>query len=97
MVARRKARRTRAKRSFSISAIEGGAALSLLSSTNAGAAVQQALKGDIAAGINTLSNSIQSNKTKIMGTLAAAAAGKVLAKSFRVGQVAKLGPISVKI
>jgi len=97
MVARRKARRRTRKSNFSISAIEGGAALSLLSSTNAGQAVQQALKGDVAAGINTLTNSIQSNKTKIMGTIAAAAAGKLLAKSFRIGQVAKLGPISVKI
>ena len=97
MAVRRKARRSRPRRNFSISAIEGGAALSLLSSTNAGAAVQLALKGDIAAGVNTLSNSIQTNKARIMGTLAASAAAKVLAKSFRIGQVARLGPISVKI
>ena len=97
MAVRRKARRSRPRRNFSISAIEGGAALSLLSSTNAGNAVQQALKGDIAGGINTLSNSIQSNKSKIMGTIAATAAAKVLAKSFRIGRIAKLGPVAVRV
>jgi len=94
---RRKATRRRTSKVFSISAIEGGAALSLMQSSNAGQAVQQALKGDIAAGINTLSNSIQSNKTKIMGTIAAAAAGKALAKSFRIGRIAKLGPVAVRV
>ena len=97
MVRRRKTTRRRNAKVFSISAIEGGAALSLMQSTNAGNAVQQALKGDIAGGINTLSNSIQSNKSKIMGTIAAAAAGKVLAKSFRIGRVAKLGPVAVRV
>ena len=96
MAPRRKAPRRRNAKVFSISAIEGGAALSLLSSTNAGNAVQQALKGDIAGGINTLSNSIQSNKSRIMGTIAATAAAKVLAKSFRIGRIAKLGPVAVR-
>ena len=73
------------------------AALSLMQSTGAAQAVQQALKGDIVGGVNTLSSNIQSQKSKIIGTMAAAAAGKVLAKSFRVGQVAKLGPIALKI
>lgn len=97
MVRRRKSPRRRNAKVFSISAIEGGAALSLMQSTNAGNAVQQALKGDIAGGINTLSNSIQSNKSKIMGTIAAAAAGKVLAKSFRIGRVARLGPVALRV
>jgi len=94
---RRKSPRRRTSKVFSISAIEGGAALSLMQATNAGNAVQQALKGDIAGGINTLSNSIQSNKSRIMGTIAAAAAGKVLAKSFKIGRIAKLGPVAVRV
>jgi len=97
MAPRRKSPRRRAKRTFVISGIEAGAALSLMQSTGAAQAVQQALKGDIVGGVNTLSSNIQSQKSKIIGTMAAAAAGKVLAKSFRVGQVAKLGPIALKI
>ena len=97
MAPRRKTRRRATKRTFVISGIEAGAALSLMKSTGAAQAVQQALKGDIVGGVNTLSSNIQSQKSKIIGTMAAAAAGKVLAKSFRVGQVAKLGPIALRI
>ena len=94
---RRKSPRRRTSKVFSISAIEGGAALSLMQSTGAAQAVQQALKGDIVGGVNTLSSNIQSRKSKIIGTMAAAAAGKVLAKSFKIGRVAKLGPIALRI
>lgn len=97
MAPRRKATRRRTKRTFVISGIEAGAALSLMQSTGAAQAVQQALKGDIVGGVNTLSSNIQSHKSKIIGTMAAAAAGKVLAKSFRIGRVAKLGPIALRI
>ena len=44
MAPRRKSPRRRAKRTFVISAIEGGAALSLMQSTGAAIAVQQALR-----------------------------------------------------
>jgi len=97
MVRRKTNRRRPQKRTFVISGIEAGAALSLMQSTGAAQAVQQALKGDIVGGVNTLSSNIQSRKSKIIGTMAAAAAGKVIAKSFRVGQIAKLGPIALKI
>ena len=96
MAPRRKSPRRRAKRTFVISGIEAGAALSLMQSTGAAQAVQQALKGDIVGGVNTLSSNIQSQKSKIIGTMAAAA-GKVLAKSFKIGRVAKLGPIALRI
>jgi len=97
MAARRKAPRRRAKRRFMISGIEAGAALSLMQSTGAAEAVQQALKGDIVGGVNTLSRNIQSRKSQIIGTMAAAAAGKFAAKAFSLGTIAKLGPISLKI
>tara|TARA_Y100001963_G_C6406783_1_gene276604 strand:+ start:101 stop:394 length:294 start_codon:yes stop_codon:yes gene_type:complete len=97
-MARRKAvRRSRPRKTFTISAIEGGAALSLMQSTGAAQAAQEMLKGDIVAGVNTLSRNIQSQKSKIMGTLGAAAIGKFAAKSFAVGRLAKLGPIAVKL
>ena len=97
MVARRKSPRRRARKTFTISAIEGGAALSLMQSTGAAQAVQQALKGDIVGGVNTISQNIKSNKSMILGTLGAAAVGKFAAKSFAVGRLAKLGPIAVKL
>jgi len=97
MAARRKVRRSRPRKTFTISAIEGGAALSLIQTTGAAAAAQQMLKGDIAAGVETLSRNIQSQKSKILGTLGAAAVGKFAAKSFSVGRLAKLGPIAVKL
>ena len=97
MAPRRKSPRRRAQRTFTISAIEGGAALSLMQSTGAAEAIQQALKGDIVAGVNTLSTNIKARKSIILGTLGAAAVGKFAAKSFSVGRLAKLGPIAVKL
>jgi hypothetical protein len=96
-MAPRKAPRRRTRKTFTISAIEGGAALSLMQSTGAAQAVQQALKGDIVEGVNTISRNIKSNKSIILGTLGAAAVGKFAAKSFSVGRLAKLGPIAVKL
>ena len=96
-MAPRKAPRRRTRKTFTISAIEGGAALSLMQSTGAAQAVQQALKGDIVEGVNTISRNIKSNKSIILGTLGAAAVGKVAAKSFSIGRLAKLGPVAVKL
>ena len=96
-MAPRKAPRRRTRKTFTISAIEGGAALSLMQSTGAAEAVQQALKGNIVEGVNTISRNIKSNKSVILGTLGAAAVGKFAAKSFSVGRLAKLGPIAVKL
>jgi len=97
MAARRKVRRSRPRKTFTISAIEGGAAISLLGSTGAATAAQEALAGNIKGAVNTLQSNIMSNKSKILGTLGAAAIGKFAAKSFSVGRLAKLGPIAVKL
>jgi len=97
MVARRrKAPRRRARKSFNISAIEAGTAISLAQSTGAATAVQQGLKGDITAGLKTLETTIMTNKSKIIGTLAAAFVGKALTRNFASGTLAKLGPIRIK-
>ena len=97
MAARRKVRRSRPRKTFTISAIEGGAAISLLGSTGAASAAQEALNGNIKGAVNTLQSNIMSNKTKILGTLGAAAIGKFAAKSFSVGRLAKLVPIALKL
>ena len=96
MVARRRRRRYSRKKSFTISAIETGAALSLASSAGVDSAVKSALDGNLAGALSTIQSSVASNKTKIIGTLGAAFVGKMIAKSFGNGQLAKLGPIRVK-
>ena len=97
MAVRRRGRRRYArKKSFTISAIETGAALSLASSAGVDQAVQSALGGNLSGALSTLQSNVASNKNKIIGTLAAATVGKMLAKSFGNGQIAKLGPIRVR-
>ena len=96
MVARRKAPRRRAKKSFNISAIEAGTAISLAQSTGAATAVHTALNGNLSGALTSLESSIMSNKNKIIGTLGAAFVAKALTKGFTSGTLAKLGPIRVK-
>ena len=97
MAARRRAPRRRAKKSFNISAIEAGTALSLASSTGFADSLQTALNGNLKGAINNMSSKVLSNKSKIIGTLGAAAIAKFAAKGFSTGTVAKLGPIRVKL
>ena len=97
MAAKLKAPRRRARKSFNISAIEAGTALSLAQSTGFANALQTALNGNLSGAVNEMSASVLSNKQKIIGTLGASAIAKVAAKSFASGTVAKLGPIRVKL
>jgi DNA polymerase III delta subunit len=96
MAPRRKAPRRRAKRSFNISAIEAGTALSLAQSTGADQAVQAMLKGDIAGGIKVLQSNVMSKKQQITATLAGAFVAKSLTSGFGNKVLAKLGPIRIK-
>jgi len=96
MVARRKAPRRRAKKSFSVSAIELGTALSLSQSVGLPTAIKSAMAGNIEGELSGISSSALSNKNKIVGSLGAAFVGKMLAKSFTSGTLAKLGPIRVR-
>ena len=97
MAPRRKAPRRRAKRSFNVSAIEAGTALSLAQSTGFANALQTALNGNIAGAVNQMTTDIMNNKSQIIGTLGAAAVAKVASKGFASGTLAKLGPIRVKL
>jgi len=97
MAPRRKAPRRRAKRSFNISAIELGTALSLNQKSGFSTAVQTALGGDIAGAVNNLSSRIMADKAGIISTLGAAAVAKVATKSFASGTLAKLGPLRIKL
>ena len=96
MVARRKAPRRRARKSFNISAIEAGTALSLAQSTGAVSAVDQAIKGNLNGALTTLQSSVMANKQVITATLAGAFVAKALTIGFASGTLAKLGPIRIK-
>ena len=96
MVARRKAPRRRAKKSFSISAIELGTALSLSQSVGLPTAIKSAMAGNLEGALSGISSSALSNKNKIVGSLGAAFVGKMLAKSFTSGTLAKLGPVRIR-
>ena len=97
MAPRKAAPRRRAKRSFNVSAIEAGTALSLAQSTGFANALQTALNGNIAGAVNQMTTDIMNNKSQIIGTLGAAAVAKVASKGFASGTLAKLGPIRVKL
>ena len=91
---RKKNRSRRRSKVFHVNAIETGAALSLIASTNAASAVQQALAGDINTAFGTINSAVAANKPKIIGTLAATAVAKMLTRGFRP-RLAKLGPIAI--
>ena len=97
MAPRRKARRTTKKRTFGINAIEAGVALSLMQSANVASAVDAALQGNFKGSLTAIETGVNTNKTKILGTLASGAVAKMLAKSCSIGQVAKLGPVRVRV
>jgi hypothetical protein len=85
MAPRRKAPRRRAKKSFNISAIEAGTALSLAQSTGASSAVDSMLQGNFKGALSTLESNVMANKQKITATLAGAAVAKALSKGFMSG------------
>ena len=96
MAVRRKAPRRRAKKSFNVSAVELGTALSLSESTGAAQAVQTALQGNISGALTGMQTQVMANKSRIIGTLGAAFVAKALTKGFASGTLAKLGPIRIK-
>jgi len=97
MAVRRKAPRRRAKRSFNISAVEAGTALSLMASTGAATAIDEAMKGNIKGALSTLQSNVMSQKQVITATLAGAFVAKALTKGFSGSTLAKLGPIRIKV
>ena len=97
MVARRKPRRARRKRTFSINLLETGAGLAFLDAANAGTAAQSFIKGDIKGGLDVLSSAFKSNKNDFIkigvGTLAA----KLVLRSFGGNKVlGAIGPLRLR-
>jgi len=94
-MARKRKSRRRSKQ-FSIGVIETGTALSLIAATDASGAVTEALAGDVKGGIATLQRNIETNKSKIIGTLGAAAIAKMITAGRRP-VLAKIGPVSLRL
>jgi len=95
MVARRrKPRRSRAKKTFSIPLIETGAGLAILAQSNAGAHLKTMLAGNLEAGLNGLNKSIMDNKSMMIKTLASAFIAKQVVRGFGGSKIlARIGPV----
>ena len=96
-VRRRKARRSRRRKTFSVNLIETGAGLAFLDAANAGQAAQSFLKGDITGGLNTLSRSFKSNKDQMVRIGAGALAAKLVVGSLGGSKVlGAIGPLKLR-
>jgi len=95
MVARRRrTRRSRGRKTFSIPLIETGAGLALLSQSDAGTHIKTMLDGDIQGGLSGLNSSIQSNKNLMIKTLGTAFIAKQIVRGFGGSKIlARIGPV----
>ena len=98
MVARRrKARRSRRRKTFSVNLIETGAGLAFLDAANAGRAAQAFLKGDLNGGLNVLSSAFKSNKQNMIKIGAGALAAKLVVGSLGGSKVlGAIGPLKLR-
>ena len=98
MVARRrKARRSRRRKTFSINLIETGAGLAFLDAANAGQAAQAFLKGDLNGGLTVLSTAFQSRKQDMIKIGAGALAAKLVVGSLGGSKVlGAIGPLKLR-
>jgi hypothetical protein len=97
MVARRKKRTARRKRSFSVNLIETGAGLAFLDAANAGTAAQSFAKGDIQGGLKTLSSAFKSNKDAMVRIGAGALAAKLVVSSLGGSKIlGAIGPLKLR-
>ena len=97
MVARRKKRTSRRKRTFSVNLIETGAGLAFLDAANAGTAAQSFAKGDIQGGLKTLSSAFKSNKDAMVRIGAGALAAKLVVSSLGGSKIlGAIGPLKLR-
>jgi DNA-binding IclR family transcriptional regulator len=95
MVARRrKPRRSRARKTFSVPLIETGAGLALLAQSDAGTHLKAMLEGNVQQGLSGLNSSIQANKNLMIKTLASAFIAKQVVRGFGGSKIlARIGPV----
>ena len=96
-VRRRKARRSRRRKTFSVNLIETGAGLAFLDAANAGTAAKSFLAGDLNAGLNTLSQAFKTNKQDMIKIGAGALAAKLVVGSLGGSKVlGAIGPLKLR-
>ena len=96
MVARRKKRTARRKKSFSVNVLDLGAGLAFLDAANAGTAASQMIKGDLKGGLGTLSAAFKTNKNAMVAIGAGSIAAKLAVRSIGGGQFAAIGPLKLR-
>lgn len=94
MVARRKARRSRARKTFSIPLIETGAGIALVTQSGLGTHLRVALEGNVQGALEGLNASIQENKNLMIKTLGTAFIAKQIVRGFGGSKIlARIGPL----
>ncbi len=94
----RKRKTTKKKRTFSVNLIETGAGLAFLDASNAGAAAQQMVKGDLSGGLKTLSGAFKSNKDQMIRIGAGALAAKLVVGSLGGSKIlGAVGPLKLRV
>jgi DNA-binding IclR family transcriptional regulator len=94
MAVRRKTRRSRARKTFSVPLIETGAGLALLAQSDAGTHLKAMLEGNVQQGLSGLNSSIQANKNLMIKTLASAFIAKQVVRGFGGSKIlARIGPV----
>ena len=95
MVARRrKARRSRARKTFSIPLIETGAGIALVSQSGIGAHLKTALDGNLEGALSGLSDSIKASRNDMIKTLGTAFIAKQVVRGFGGSKIlARIGPV----
>ena len=95
MVARRrKPRRSRTRKTFSVPLIETGAGIALVSQSQIGAHLKTALDGNLEGALSGLAASIQTNKNDMIKTLGTAFIAKQVVRGFGGSKIlARIGPV----
>jgi len=95
MVARRrKARRSRSRKTFSVPLIETGAGLALVAQSEIGTHLKTMLGGNLQGGLDGLNKSIMTNKNSMIKTLATAFIAKQVVRGFGGSKIlARIGPV----
>ena len=97
MVARRKPRRARRRKSFSINLLETGAGLAFLDAANAGTAAQAFIGGNIKGGIEVLSKAFKANKNDFIKIGVGVTAAKLVLGSMGGSKVlGSVGPLKLR-
>ena len=94
---RRKVRRARRRKSFSINLLETGAGLAFLDAANAGTAAQSFIKGDINGGLKVLSTAFKTNKNDFIKIGVGTVAAKLVLSSMGGSKVlGSVGPLKLR-